>query len=225
MSAINLTKPTINLSKGQRISLAKECPELHKVMVGLGWKQSEKYEERTVQPGFFGKMFGAQAHTERVRIGSGEEYDLDASVLMLRNGRYTNEDDLVYYGHKNTTGVHHHGDNLVGGEGNSDDEEIDIDLDAVPADVDKIEIFVCIYMGRDRNQYFKDINKMFIRLVNTADGHEICRYADDTICTEFGNCVTLHFGELVRTTGGWEFTAVGRGTSDKDIRQFVSKYI
>lgn len=194
-------------------------------MVGLGWKQAEKYEERTIQPGFFGKMFGAQPRTERIRVGSSAEYDLDASVLMLRNGKYVGDSDLVYYGNKDTEGVHHHGDNLVGGEGNSDDEEIDIDLDNVPASVDKIEIFVCIYNGRQKNQYFKDISKMFIRLVNTADGHEICRYADDTICTEFGNCVTLHFGELVRTAGGWEFTAIGRGTSDAGIREFVRKYI
>ena len=66
---------------------------------------------------------------------------------------------------------------------------------------------------------------MFIRLVNTSDGYEICRYADDTICTEFGNCVTLHFGELVRTAGGWEFTAIGRGTNDKNIAEFAKKYM
>lgn len=225
MSTINLTKPTINLSKGQKISLAKECPELRKVMVGLGWKQAERYEERTVQPGFIGRMFGAQPHTERVRTGSDAEYDLDASVLMLRDGRFTEDSDLVYYGHKDTTGVHHHGDNLVGGEGNSDDEEIDIDLDNVPASVNKIEIFVCIYNGRQRNQSFKNISKMFIRLVDMSNGHEVCRYADDTICTEFGDCITLHFGELVRTTGGWEFTAIGRGTNDKNIAEFTKKYI
>lgn len=224
-STINLKKLTISLAKGQKINLTKEAPGLHKVMVGLGWKaNSGETVTEVVKPGFLGRLFGAQERTETRRVPSGHDYDLDAAALMLRNGHMTSDKDLVYYGHRDNGSIHHCGDNLVGGEGSLDDEEINIDLDKVPESCDYIKLFVVIYQAKYRNQNFAKVKNMFIRLVNSDDGHEICRYADESICNTYGDKVCLHFGDLHKVNGTWEFEAVGVGTDDGTIGDFARRF-
>ena len=207
---LNLKKPSIALTKGQKINLTKEEPGLHKVMVGLGWKSnSGETVTEVVKPGFLGRLFGAQERTETRRVASDHDYDLDAAALMLHNGHMTSDRDLVYYGHRDNGSIHHCGDNLVGGEGSLDDEEINIDLDKVPESCDYIKLFVVIYQAKYRNQNFAKVKNMFIRLVNSDDGHEICRYADESICNAYGDTVCLHFGDLHKVNGAWDFEALG----------------
>lgn len=224
-SSINLKKPTISLAKGQKINLSKEAPGLHKVMVGLGWKANTgETVTEVVKPGFFGRLLGAQEKTVTHTVQSGQDYDLDAAALMLRNGKWISDNDLIYYGHKDNECIHHCGDNLVGGEGSLDDEEVNINLDKVPSDCNSIKLFVVIYQGTYRRQNFAKVKNMFIRLVNSEDGHEICRYADESICTTYGDKVCLHFGDLVKTNGTWEFEAVGVGTDDGAIGEFARRF-
>lgn len=222
---VNLSKPVISLSKGQKINLSKEVPGLHKVMVGLGWKANagETFTE-VVKPGFLGRLFGAQERTVTHTTGGGEDYDLDASALILRNGKYVSEDDLVYFGHRDTTAIHHCGDNLVGGEGSTDDEEINIDLDKVPSDCSEIQLFVVIYRGIQRGQNFSKVKNMFIRLVDSSDNHEICRYADESITNLYGDKVCLHFGRLYRDGDSWQFEAIGVGTDHRSIDDFARRF-
>lgn len=216
--SINLSKQTINLSKGQKISLSKEVPGLHSVMVGLGWKAKAKSNQSTQKAGFLSRLFGVTETTD-----DGCDYDLDAAALLLHNG-YARDEDLIYYGRKDNGCVHHCGDNLVGGEGSMDDEEINIYLDKVPDTCNCIKLFVVIYQGKERKQNFEAVKNMFIRLVNKEDGHEICRYADESICINYGDKVCLHFGDLNKVNGSWEFEAVGIGTDDKSIGEFARRF-
>ena len=94
----------ISLSKGQKVDLTKTNPGLTKVIVGLGW-DTNKYD-------------------------GGKDFDFDSSVFLLgENGKVGSERDFVFY--NNPTGgngsVVHTGDNRTG-EGDGDDEQINIDL-------------------------------------------------------------------------------------------------
>ena len=104
----------ISLSKGQKINLTKEKEGLNKILVGLGWDEAKK---------FLG-IFGA-------------DVDCDASAILLRNGKFVDKKDLVYFGNlKHKSGsVVHCGDNLTG-SGAGDDEQILVELKSVPSDVD-----------------------------------------------------------------------------------------
>lgn len=76
---------------------------LAKVIVGLGWDEAKP----SGGGGLFGALFGSSSH---------QAIDCDASAIMLKNGKFTDKTDLVYFGnlkHKSGT-VNHMGDNLTG---------------------------------------------------------------------------------------------------------------
>ncbi len=192
--AINLNK----LQKGQTIVLEKKAFDLSKVTIGLGWKIREK--------GFFEKLFG----------GGGEEYDLDAIAFLLDEhdkiislgNRLVGGDVVFYNSQKHPSGaVWSCGDNLVGGDGASDDEQIVCLLDKVPSRYAKILFLVSIYEGRQRKQRFGEVCGAYIRAVD-AKGREIARYE---LSEQDGaaDAQTVVFAELYRHGNDWKFRAIG----------------
>ena len=129
----------ITLEKGQRIDLTKGKAGLTNILVGLGWDPVSQ------GGGFLGKLFGG---------GGGADIDCDASVLMLKNDKFVENKDLIYFGNlKSKCGsVEHTGDNLTG-EGDGDDEQVLVNLSKVPGNVNKLVFVVNIYDALRRNQH------------------------------------------------------------------------
>jgi tellurium resistance protein TerD len=174
----------LSLAKGGNVSLTKEAPGLSAVVVGLGWQ---------------------------ARATSGAEFDLDASALLVgANGKVLSDAHFVFFNNLTSPdgSVEHTGDDLTGGSGATDDEQIKIDLAAVPADIDRIVMAVSIYDAEQRAQNFGQVRTAFIRIVNQADGQEITRYdLSEDASTE----TAMIFGEVYRNRGEWKFRAVGQG--------------
>ncbi|MEV4942205.1 TerD family protein [Streptomyces zaomyceticus] len=173
----------VSLSKGGNVSLSKEAPGLTAVVVGLGWD---------------------------VRTTTGNDYDLDASALLLNDtGKVVSDRHFVFYNNLTSPdgSVEHTGDNLTG-EGDGDDEAIKVDLSAVPADITKITFPVSIHDAENRGQSFGQVRNAFIRVVNQAGGAELARYdLSEDAATE----TAMVFGELYRHGTEWKFRAVGQG--------------
>ncbi|MBO5389776.1 MAG: TerD family protein [Lachnospiraceae bacterium] len=233
MSTVNLSKQTVNLTKGERINLSKSSEGLKKILVGLGWDPADENGYRTesvlVQPGFIGKLFGAKDKVvERtVRTGSNETIDCDAWLALLSGGRLLNNMDIVYYGRKEYYNdselvVLHHGDNLTG-EGEGDDEQITINLDKLPDKYDSIVVGVTIYQGKSKGQSFDNIKNTFIRIVDEKDNFEICRFNQAEMAEDKGS-ITFIAGKLYKDKGEWQFTAVGKGTKDASIGDAANHY-
>ncbi|HEX9031303.1 MAG TPA: TerD family protein [Streptosporangiaceae bacterium] len=174
---------SVSLTKGGNVSLTKQAPGLTAVVVGLGWDP---------------------------RTTTGADFDLDASAIMLdMSGRVLSDGHFVFFNNlKSPDGsVEHMGDNLTGG-GEGDDEQIKINLDAVPAECGKITFPVSIYDAETRQQNFGQVRNAFIRIVNQADNSEIARYdLTEDAATE----TAMVFGEIYRSFGEWKFRAVGQG--------------
>lgn len=191
---------SVNLQKGQKVSLTKEAPQAHRILVGLGWDAKKK--------GLF---------------GGGDDFDLDASCFALRNGRLTSKKDICYFGNRNVMkkAIYHHGDNLTGA-GDGDDEQITVDLDKLDSDVDKIVFVVNIYMAKMRRQSFGDVKNAFIRLVDENTGAELFRYnlSDGSVDKVAG----LIFAELYKYNGEWKFNAIGEGTKEASVEKLASLY-
>lgn len=191
---------SVNLQKGQKVSLTKEAPQAHRILVGLGWDAKKK--------GFF---------------GGGSDFDLDASCFALRNGRLTSKKDICYFGNRDVMkkAIHHHGDNLTGA-GDGDDEQITVDLDKLDSDVDKIVFVVNIYMAKMRRQSFGDVKNAFIRLVDENTGAELFRYnlSDGSVDKVAG----LIFAEIYKYNGEWKFNAIGEGTKEASVEKLASLY-
>ncbi len=200
---------SISLQKGQKVSLSKDNAGLAKIIVGLGWDEARKSGG-----GFFGSLFGG---------GNTQAIDCDASAIMLRNGKFVDKADLVYFGnltHKSKT-VQHMGDNLTGA-GDGDDEQIVIDLSKVPSEYDRIVIVVNIYQAVQRRQHFGMIENAFIRLVDGRNNNEMCRY---NLTENYSGMTAMIFGEVYRHNGEWKFSAIGQGTNDPGIGELCRRYM
>lgn len=195
---------SISLQKGQKVSLTKENAGLSSVLIGLGWD-----EVTQAKRGFFAPKPAA--------------IDCDASAIMLKGGRFSGKEDLIYFGnlHHMSHSVQHMGDNLTGA-GDGDDEQIVVDLKAVPASYDKIVIVVNIYQAVQRHQHFGMIQNAFIRIVDGKNNNEICRF---DLTDNYQGMTAMIFGEIYRHDGEWKFNPIGQGTSDPAIGELAKRYM
>ena len=176
----------VSLSKNQTVSLAKTSGSvLTRIAVGLGWDPVKK------KPGFFGSVFG----------GSSDSIDLDASVVMLdTNARPI---DVVWFRKLNSdcSSLHHRGDNLTG-DGDGDDEVIDINLTSLPSNVK----FLAVTVNSFRSQTFNEVDNAFCRIFDTVNHNkEISNYK----LKEQGPHTGVLIASLMRNGSDWEFTARG----------------
>lgn len=177
---------SVTLQKGGNVSLAKAAPGLKAAIIGLGWD---------------------------ARTTSGWDFDLDASALILgTNDRVLSDQYFIFYNNLVSPdgSVQHAGDNLTGG-GDGDDEQINVDLTAVPPEVSRIVVAVSIYDAEQRNQNFGQVRNAFIRVVNADNGQEVARY---DLSEDASVETAMIFGELYRRDGDWKFRAVGQGYSN-----------
>ncbi|MCA0159115.1 TerD family protein [Tsukamurella sp. M9C] len=173
----------VSLSKGGNVSLSKEAPGLTAVAVGLGWD---------------------------ARSTTGAEFDLDASALAVDTAKRVLDDQhFVFYNNLRSPdgSIEHTGDNLTG-EGDGDDEVINVNLAGVPPQIDAVVFPVSIHDADNRGQSFGQVRNAYIRVVNQANGQEIARYdLSEDASTE----TAMVFGELYRHGTEWKFRAIGQG--------------
>lgn len=188
---------SINLSKGQKISLSKEHAGLDHIMVGLGWDPAKQGLFRPIA-----------------------EIDCDASAIALdENGKLVR---CVYYGDRSfdRNAIVHHGDNLTGA-GSGDDEQISISLSSLPDKVRRIVFTVNIYRAYSRRQDFGMIKNAYIRLVDEVARTEICRF---NLSDNYSKKTAMIFAEVYRKDGEWKFEVIGRGTTDDSIGSLLNLY-
>jgi tellurium resistance protein TerD len=174
----------ISLSKGQKVDLTKTNPGLTNVVVGLGW-DTNKYD-------------------------GGNAFDLDTSVFLLNaEGKCASEKDFIFF--NNLEGgngsVVHTGDNRTG-EGDGDDEKINVNLSTVPESVQKIAFTITIHEAEARSQNFGQVSNSFVRIVNAENNEELIRY---DLGEDFSIETAVVVGELYRHNGEWKFNAIGSG--------------
>jgi tellurium resistance protein TerD len=173
----------VSLTKGGNVSLTKAAPNLTAVTVGLGWD---------------------------ARATTGADFDLDASALALgENHKVVSDQYFIFFNNLRSPdgSIEHLGDNLTGG-GDGDDEQVKVDLAAVPPNVLSVVFAVSIYEGDSRQQSFGQVRNAFIRVVNQADNAELARY---DLTEDASTETAMVFGELYRNGAEWKFRAIGQG--------------
>lgn len=178
----------VNLSKGAKISLDKVAADagvvggLSNLSCGLGW-DTNKYD-------------------------GGGQFDLDASIFLVgASGRVESESNFVFYNNKTAPGVQHMGDNRTG-EGEGDDEVINLDLTKVDTSVDKVAVTVTIDKADERKQNFGMVSNAYIRIMDNATGTELLRY---DLGEDYSIETAIVVAEIYRNNGGWKFNAIGSG--------------
>jgi tellurium resistance protein TerD len=185
----------ISLSKGSRINLSKEAPGLSKLMLGLGWD---------------------------ARVTDGKSFDADVSILMLgADGKAIGDQGFVFYGAKvsGCGSVTHNGDNTTG-EGDGDDETVNLSLNDVPDTVSKLLVAVTIHEADERGQNFGQIENAYIRLVNEDGGADIARY---DLSEDYSTETCLIFAEVYKKDNEWRAQAKGEGFAG-GLAKFLESY-
>ncbi len=181
----------INLSKGQRVDIG-----LQKLGVGLGWDPSS---------------------------APGIEFDLDASAFMITtNEQVPTEKFFVFYGNPISPdgAVESSGDDRTGGNSDGDDETLLVDLARLDPRIDQIVFTVTIYEFAERRQNFGQVRNSFIRIYDSTNGAELCKYELDE---DFSVETAIEFGRLYKRNDSWRFEAIGNGHSG-GLETFVKKY-
>jgi tellurium resistance protein TerZ len=169
---------SISLQKGQKVSLAKPGGgTLSRVRMGLGW-------DAVAKKGLFGKS-------------RAQSIDLDASCLLFDASG--NLADQVWFRQLRSKdgSVQHTGDNLTG-EGEGDDEVINVDLQSVPANVTQIA-------------------NAFCRLVDETTGQEIARYD----LSGAGQHNAQIMAKVSRDGQGWSMTAIGATATGRTFQHLL----
>ncbi|MFZ3566972.1 TerD family protein [Streptomyces sp. BH097] len=192
---------SVNLAKGQQISLSKDTGDaLTLVRMGLGWRAAPR-------KGFLAKLTGTR------------EIDLDASAVLFSGQRYV---DVVFFRHlvSEDASVRHSGDNLVGGTGQADDESITVDLPRVPGEVDQIVFTVNSFTG----QTFAEVGSAYCRLVDETTGEELARYTLDG----GGSHTAQIMAKVQREGAGWKLRAIGEpaaGRTFQDLMPAITRHL
>lgn len=170
---------------------------LSKITVGLGWDPNE---------------------------GTGNNFDLDASAIMINNDRkLLDENYFIFYNNlKSPDGsLEHTGDDPDGKSSDGDDDEaIRVDLSKIDTQVNEILFVVTIEDFERRKQNFGQVRNSYIRIVDDASGEEIAKYElDEDFSIETG----IEFGRLYKRNEQWKFEASGIGYR-ADLSFFLEKY-
>lgn len=178
----------INLGKGANISLAKVAPGMTHACVGLGWDP---------------------------RSTDGAPFDLDASAILVDvNGKALSDLDFVFYNNlaDPSGAVTHQGDNLTG-DGDGDDESIDVQLPMVDPRADRIVFLASIHEADARRQNFGQVSDAYIRVYDADFPYDDAKVVRFDLGEDASTETALVFGELYRYSGEWKFRAIGQGYS------------
>jgi len=172
----------ITLEKKKPISLLKEKPGIQKIIAGLGWSDTPI---------------------------NGIKPDCDVSVFMLgENGKLPQEEFFVFYNNlKSPDGaVIHLGDNRTG-EGDGDDESINIDLSKIDRKIEFIYFTVTIHESELRGHHFGNVKDARINIYKDDNPEAICQFKLDET---FDGQDSLLIATLSRNGGNWNVEAMSQ---------------
>ena len=137
---------SVNLGKGQKVSLTKGNPGLSSVVVGFGWSAD----------------------------GTGGVVELDASAFLLTaSGKVSDSKDFVFYGNlTHPSGSVVQSSSVSGG----DKQQIKVELAKVPGSIMRIAFSAAIYDGESRGQSFVRVRNAYIRIFDAQKNTELVRY-------------------------------------------------
>lgn len=180
------------LKKGQKTSLTKMNPNLTEVDVCLGWSILN------------------------------QACDLDASAFMLSaNNRVIGDDWFVFYGQPASPdgSIVHHGDSRDGAA-YGDDEIINIKLNRVNPQVQKIAFVVTINEALERGLNFSMVKDAYVRVVDKSTGKELVKF---NLTEYYSNVTSMVVCELYKHNGEFRLNPVGDGVA-KDLAGLCEMY-
>ena len=181
------------MKRGANVALTREIPGLSGLVLGMRWN----------------------AGSERVL----DENLVFAAILCGADGRARSDQDFVFFNQLASPEQSvHELDQALGG----DNEQIEVDLATVPADVDRIVVVLYINDGpAAQRRTLGQLRSCVIRVLNRADNQELVR--SEELASAFVSETAVALGEVYRHDTGWKFKVLGQGYS-KGVAGIAADY-
>ncbi|MCJ7690617.1 MAG: TerD family protein [Clostridiaceae bacterium] len=173
---------SIKLKKGQKLSINDNAKNISKLIVALDFN---------------------------VMKNGNNEFDLDASVFMVDINNKTTENDFIFYENTNSAcgGVaikQDHNTSLK----EAYDECIQVDLNRIPANIQKLAVTTTIYEATERLQNLGQVSEGYFRIIDGNTKKEILNYKfDEDLSIETAMVVA----EIYRYKNEWKINCIGSG--------------
>lgn len=178
---VDVTK-SIKLGKGQKLSLNQNCKNLSKLIVTLDYNTS---------------------------LNCNDEFDLDASVFMVDINNKTIDKDFIFYENTKSTcgGVLINEDHKTTLK-DAYNESIQLDLNLIPAHIEKLAFTVTVYEADERHQNFEQVSDGYFRIIAGDTKQEILNYKfNEDLSIETAVVVV----EIYRYKNEWKINCIGSG--------------
>jgi tellurium resistance protein TerD len=180
------------MKRGANVSLTREIPNLTGLVVGVRWNAGSE-----------------TALADNMTM---------ATILTNAAGRALSNEHFVFFNQLTTPdlSVQQLRDALGG-----DQEQIEIDLNAVPANVARIVVVVYVNDGPAQRRTLGQLRSCVIRVLNLANNAELVR--SEELVQGLRAETALALGEVYRHNGEWKFKVLGQGYS-KGIAGIAADY-
>jgi tellurium resistance protein TerD len=180
------------MKRGANVALTREIPGLSGVVLGVSWNA------------------GAEtALTDNLVF---------AAILCDANNRALSDEHFVFFNQLSSPDLSvAQLEQALGG----DQEQIEIDLAAVPANVDRIVLVLYVNDGPALRRTLGQLRGCALRVLNLADNKELVRSEDFAPGLDAETALAL--GEMYRHDGEWKFKVLGQGYS-KGIAGIATDY-
>jgi tellurium resistance protein TerD len=180
------------MKRGANASLSREVPGLKGLVVGVKWNVGSE-------------------------TALGDNLTM-ATILCGTDGRALSDQHFVFFNQLTSPdlSVQQLTDALGG-----DQEQIEIDLNSVPEQVDRIVVFVYVNDGPAQKRALGQLRSCVVRVLNLDGNAELVR--SEELAAGLQAETALALGEVYRHNGEWKFKVLGQGYS-KGIAGIASDY-
>jgi len=180
------------MKRGANVSLTREVPGLTGLVVGVHWNAGSE-----------------TALADNLTM---------ATILCGANGRALSDQHFVFFNQLSSPELSvQQLEQALGG----DQEQVEIDLNSVPAQVERIVVVVYVNEGPAQKRTLGQLRSCIVRVLNLQGNTELVRSEElaNTLQTE----TALALGEVYRHGGDWKFKVLGQGYS-KGIEGIAADY-
>ena len=170
------------MKRGANVSLTREVPGLSGLVVGVRWNAGSE-----------------TALADNLTM---------ATILCGANGRALSDQHFVFFNQLSSPELSvQQLEQALGG----DQEQVEIDLNSVPAQVERIVVVVYVNEGPAQKRTLGQLRSCIVRVLNLQGNTELVRSEElaNTLQTE----TALALGEVYRHGGDWKFKVLGQGYS------------
>ncbi len=168
------------LQRGTNVELTREVPDLKGLVIGVHWNAG-----------------GETALADNL---------VTAALLCDSASRAVSEQHFVFFNQLSSPELSVQQLEQAMGD---DQDQIEIDLGAVPAEVERIVIVLYVNDAPTQHRTLGQLRSCVVRVLNLADNAELVR--SEELAPTFETETAVSLAEVYRHGRGWKFKVVGQG--------------